>query len=666
MEILLNRFKDHHPDPTDLLALLVAELRPENPDQLEDAERRLRALCHLLETRSDLRRAVREAILGLSTETRHADLYASTGILPNTGFFTELFRRIGHKLLPEALDDERLRTRLRRIFPHASDARWVTGLGETAWLELIAAIHFEETPANAALPHAAAEVLRALRIISFWIAAGGMDPELLRLDPALEQYESPFATQNAELIAYIDTYPLAWRQPAALISDDKHLRVLLDQCRQSSERIRKRAARDGTSIRLTFHLQRLQQLIDRCEALLDVLDALLHHPDGEQARPPIVRLFTHLVAAECRRDDLRAHWRQNTELIALRVTENAGQHGEHYISETRAEYFAIARSAAVGGFIVAFMACLKLLLAKTEMAPLTGALAFCLNYGLGFCLIHFLHGTIATKQPAMTANAIAATICQSGGKLCDAETLAALVARTVRTQIVAILGNVGVAVPVAALIAFAVYFFSGTHFVPPAKAEHLLTEQSLIHSGVVVYAAIAGICLFVAGLISGYFDNYAAYNRIPQRIRQLAWARRLLGEYRLQRVANYVGDNLGALAGNFLFGFMLGGTTLLGFLFGLPLDIRHVAFSSAFVGLGFVGLDGHPNAWLLLWSVLGVAAIGTINLVVSFSLALNVALRSRQVSGTPWKTIIGAVWRHLRQRPRDFFMPPKNNIAEIR
>ena len=65
-------------------------------------------------------------------------------------------------------------------------------------------------------------------------------------------------------------------------------------------------------------------------------------------------------------------------------------------------------------------------------------------------------------------------------------------------------------------------------------------------------------------------------------------------------------------------------------------------------------------------ALLPIAAIGTINLVVSFSLALNVALRSRQVSGTPWKTIIGAVWRHLRQRPRDFFMPPKNNIAEIR
>lgn len=215
MEILLNRFKDHHPDPTDLLALLVAELRPENPDQLEDAERRLRALCHLLETRSDLRRAVREAILGLSTETRHADLYASTGILPNTGFFTELFAASATNCCPKPSTTNACAPACGGFFPHASDARWVTGLGETAWLELIAAIHFEETPASAALPHAAAEVLRALRIISFWIAAGGMDPELLRLDPALEQYESPFATQNAELIAYIDTYPLAWRQPAA-------------------------------------------------------------------------------------------------------------------------------------------------------------------------------------------------------------------------------------------------------------------------------------------------------------------------------------------------------------------------------------------------------------------------------------------------------------------
>ena len=662
MEELLTRFKETPSDPTTLLARLIDEIRPARADDIASAQRNLRALCHLLNTRSDLRRAVRDALFQLSMDTRHADLYTSTGILPNTGFFTEFFRRIGHKVLPEALDDDRLRAHLRRVFPRASDAHWVDGLGEAAWLELIDAAHFEEHPASETLPHTLVEILCALRIISFWIAAGGMEPELLRLDPALENYESPFATQNSELVAYIDTYPHAWRKPAALISDDKHLRVLLDQCAQSIERIRKRAARDGTSIRLTFHLQRLQQLIARCEALLDVLDALLQHPDGPQARPAIVRLITGVVSAECQRDDIGQHWRQSMELLSLRVTENAGHHGEHYIAETRSEYFAIARSAAIGGLIVGFMACLKIVLAKADMPPLTGALVFCLNYGLGFCLIHLLHGTIATKQPAMTANAIAATISQNGGKLHDAEALSGLIARTVRTQIVAILGNVGVAVPVAALITLAIYLIGGQHLTDTAKAQHLLADQSLAHSGAAFYAAIAGGCLFVAGLISGYFDNYAAYNRVPQRILKLDWARRLLGERRLQRTANYIGDNLGALAGNFLFGFLLGGATIFGDLFGLPVDIRHVAFSSAFIGIAFVDLGGLPDPILFFWAVLGVAAIGILNLAVSFSLALNVALRSRQVSGTPWKTITGAVWRYFRQHPRAFFLPPKKDV----
>ena len=127
----------------------------------------------------------------------------------------------------------------------------------------------------------------------------------------------------------------------------------------------------------------------------------------------------------------------------------------------------------------------------------------------------------------------------------------------------------------------------------------------------------------------------------------------------MRRVAAYVEDNLGALAGNLIFGFLLGGTTVFGTLFGLPIDIRHVAFSSAFVGIAFVGLDGTPDLWLILWAASGVAAIGLINLSVSFALALNVALRSRQVSDTPWRMICGAVLRRFFRQPRDFFLPPK-------
>ena len=260
----------------------------------------------------------------------------------------------------------------------------------------------------------------------------------------------------------------------------------------------------------------------------------------------------------------------------------------------------------------------------------------------------------------MTANAIAATISQSGGKLRDLDLLVKLIARTVRSQIVAILGNVGIAVPLAGLIAYLVFLANGESFVSPEKAAYLLEEQSLIHSGAVFYAAIAGVCLFLAGLINGYFDNYAAYNRIPERILQLEWPRRLFGEYRMRRVSTYIGENLGALTGNFVFGFLLGGTTLLGLLFGLPIDIRHVAFSSAFVGISLVTLDFATYLWPFVWAALGVAAIGLINLGVSFSLALNVALRSRQITDTPWRMILGATLRHLWRNPREFFLPPKS------
>ena len=646
-------------DPTDLFIGLVDEIRPHKSNDFESARRNLQALCHLLNLHAEFRQAIREKLGTLSQSYRHSELYTTTGILPNTDFATESFRRIGHTLLPEVLDPNQLRSLLHKVFHKASDGFWVIGVGAEAWLQVIDALHFEEQEPTPNLPQAIAEILRSLRVISYWIAAFGMEPELLRLDRALETHDSPFVAQNEELIDYIKAYPTAWRNPAAPSSDDKHLRVLLDQCQQVIEKIRKRAAREGTSIRLTFHLQRLHQLIRRCGHLLDIIEPLRRQPDGKAANPAIVYLFTRLIRDECQRNNLGQHWRQNTELIALRVTDNASAHGEHYITETRGEYAAMARSAAIGGLIIAFMACFKILLSKADMPPLSGAIAFCLNYGLGFCLIHLLHGTVATKQPAMTANAIAATISQSGGKLRDLDQLVGLIARTLRSQIIAILGNVGIAIPLAGLIAFSVFSLTGEHFVSVEKAGHLLEEQSLIHSGAVFYAAIAGVCLFLAGLINGYFDNYAAYNRIPERILQLEWPRRLFGEYRMRRVSAYIGENLGALTGNLLFGFLLGGTTLLGLLFGLPIDIRHVAFSSAFVGIAFVTLDFASYLWPLVWASLGVAAIGLINLSVSFSLALNVALRAREVTDTPWRMIIGATLKHLWRNPRDFFLPPK-------
>lgn len=660
MKQLIERFSRAQADPTDLLVALIDRIRPPSPDDFETAKSRLQNLCRLLNLDSEVRGTLRTAISALSRNHRHSELYTSTGILPNTGFFTECFRRIGHKLLPEALDADLLRTTLRRAFSRPSDGMWVVGVGEETWLELVAALHFEEQAPETEMPRPIVEMLRSLRVLSFWIAAFGMEPELLRIDPALETYESPFVAQNAELVAFIAAYPGAWRQAEAISSDDRHLRVLLDQCLSAIEKIRKRAAREGTSIRLTFHLHRLHQLIVRSEELLDILAGLLHDPDGKTVHRDIVRLFTRLIHAECQRDNLRRHWRQSTELIALRITRSTGQQGERYIAENRQDYRGIARSAAVGGLVIGTLSVCKLLFADLALAPLNATLVNCLNYGLCFCLIHILHGTVATKQPAMTANAIAGAISQNGGRLGDIATLTVLIARTFSSQIVAILGNILVAVPVAATLTAILLALPLPAFVDPGQAIHLIEEQSPAHGGAVFYAAVTGLWLFCSGLVSGYFDNYATYNRIPKRIRQIGWLTRLIGKRRQRHFANYIGKHLGALMGSLCLGCLLGVTTFIGQMTGLPIDSRHVAFSSAFLGVSMATLGPALDLRLLAWAAGGIVVIGATNLVISFTLALNVALRARQITGKPWRLITRNVLRHLFRQPRDFFLPPQN------
>jgi site-specific recombinase len=218
------------------------------------------------------------------------------------------------------------------------------------------------------------------------------------------------------------------------------------------------------------------------------------------------------------------------------------------------------------------------------------------------------------------------------------------------------------------LVAFAIALtavqFVGWSAAGPEKAAHLLHDLHPWHSLALLHAAIAGVYLFLSGLISGYYDNQALYHRIPQRLRRVKWLRALLGEERLGRFAAYVEQNLGALAGNFLFGCMLGFTPVIGELLGLPLDIRHVAFASANFAYGLVGLQFAVPPSVVIVSIAGVLLIGLTNLVVSFSLALRVALRSRGITPEQTEGLWGRVLRRFLARPRDFLWPPARPEAE--
>jgi site-specific recombinase len=226
-----------------------------------------------------------------------------------------------------------------------------------------------------------------------------------------------------------------------------------------------------------------------------------------------------------------------------------------------------------------------------------------------------------------------------------------------------VLGNLATAIPTAYIIALGYFHYTGHHLVSAEKAAHLLSDIDPFHTPALAYAAVAGVWLFVAGLISGYYDNKALYTRMGQRVRQLRGLQRLLGPARLKRLGTYIEDNLGGLMGNFWFGILLGITPLIGFLTGLPLDIRHVTFSSANFSTAFVAMDQQMSWTLAAQSLSGVLLIGAVNLVVSFGLALWVALRARKIRFNHSLRLLRALGKRFVNAPVDFFIGPKSAAA---
>ena len=128
-----------------------------------------------------------------------------------------------------------------------------------------------------------------------------------------------------------------------------------------------------------------------------------------------------------------------------------------------------------------------------------------------------------------------------------------MVVDILRTQFIAILGNISVAMPVALLIALAWGYFYDTPMIDGAQAAHLLHDLDPIRSLALPHAAIAGVFLFVSGLVAGYYDNLAAYNKIGERIRKHWVLMRVMPKRWLDKMSSFVEANLGAIMGNFIF-----------------------------------------------------------------------------------------------------------------
>lgn len=621
------------------LKRFIRQIRPGLIGGTSNPNVNLSGLMEELKSSPELVESLKESLRLFLASRDFTVALTETGLTIESGMFSEIFRRIEYKFLPKPVENDDILSFLRRIFDAISDTSWLESIDRELFEEFLLLIL---PPHESVVEPLASQFFLSLEILSLRLAGLGYEPIVTDRLRARREFQHAFmdVTRNVHFLFEKGESAI----PALLDS--------LERCEKGVRWIRSRRGVDGISLALTYRLLKIQQVIHRMRLLIQLLQSVL----SEWTPKPAIELFFEIMLAELRRFELRPFLASNVELLAFQITEHTGRAGEHYITRSRSEWWDMGWSAALGGAIVAVIAIVKILVSRLHLAPLPEALAYGLTYAIGFITIHSLGGTLATKQPAMTASTLAAALDESANSSSSLDGLAEIIVCTTRSQMIALLGNFFVAFPVAVMLIFP---FSLIHLniIPQDKAIHTLESLHGFHSLSFFYAALAGVCLFLSGLLAGVADNWFNFNHVGERLKHSELLRQYVPSHKLDRAIQVIYQNLGFWVGNISLGFFLGSMPAIGTIIGLPLDIRHITFASAQFGASLAVLDFSTS--LSTAAVIGASIfiMGLVNLAVSFSLTLFVVIRSRKIRFAQTPLLLSKLGERFRRRPLDFFFP---------
>ena len=612
----------------------------------EVASTRVEAFIAAFECDSEARQRLQAWWLSFIDHVDITTLLADFGFAPRTAMITEVSERIRNKLLPgtpETIDASEL---FSIAMPSEFDARWLTALPEPLLQRLATLLAPQDSQGASFWQHA---LLNAITYCAGQILANGFSPELrLRMsEEAREQRPFHDLIRDVESLRVEVLHGL--RTPDRLEAAERRLRERLDACRAAIGTVYTHFGDDGISVGLVFRVRQLRTRIVRIRQLLDCLTST--HPEQEA-----MRLLAGFVSVGRERRSLRSLMANNTSLLAAKVTERSAETGEHYITRTGAEYLDMLRRSAGGGLMMSITTMVKFGLAALAFSAFWGGFWAGINYAISFVLIQLLHFTVATKQPAMTAPAMASKL-KNINEQGAIENFVDEVANLTRTQVAAILGNVLIVFPAALGLALLYRFAFGAPPLDEIHATHVLDSLSLLGPSL-LFAAFTGVLLFASSLIAGWVENWFVLHRLDSAMRYNPAITALLGRQRAKRWSVFWRNNISGFAANISLGLMLGLAPAIAGFFGLGLEVRHVTLSS-----GQLGVVGATFGWEMIhddafwWAVAMLPFNGAINVLVSFYLAFRMALRAQNVTGVERSRIYAAIRHRLRTRPLSFFKP---------
>ena len=609
---------------------------------------RLLTLVELLEGDSELRQRVQHSLGQMLAELDFLSLFAETGLPSVHSFTTEIVQRLAAKVVPSAREDSDARKLLIDLYSSERYARQFAALSPEIFERIVNVL----TPADAPefWQRQERDLDEAMRLLSARISGLGLQPEMRERSTASGIAHSPFyelvqATEELVAPSSPESAPAAldaWKQVVA-------------RCRAEMEVVYEHMESAGISVELVFDLKTIQACLVRMENIAKVLTATEPRELGAAIEALLVRLIEGNVSDK----QISSLLRENLNLLARKVVDRTGDTGEHYIANSKPEYWLMWRAAIGGGLLTVFTAAVKLRIIEAHLPPFVEGFASGTNYAVSFVLLQVFGLVLATKQPATTAAAFARIIRDNRG-LQRSSKLTDFVARITSTQLAAALGNVLAVSAGAVLFEMLWRVIFRESYLPELSATHVYDTLNPFGSGTALYAMETGVILWLAALAGSWIENAAVYYRLTEALAQHPLGLRI-GEAFSRKTARIVKHNIGGWATSIVLGYLLGFTPVFGEFFGLPLDVRHVTLSSGTLALAAArfGTATLGDRWFL-HAVVGIGVIFVLNLFVSFTIAAFVALRAYDVRPREQWGILRFLIVDALRSPLRFIVPRYN------
>lgn len=646
----------------DLLFKLVDFIRPKRITKEQRVS--LNPLIELLKNNNSYRENFAEYINTLLEAKVFHAIISDAGIPEESDFLFEIKEKLFEKILPKQPEENNLQYILNQVFYKSNDPEWIETIEPSEFRTLFTLLEFKPFHSSKEVESSLSELLFALEVMTLRICGNALEAKVMKMVPEYNNLKSPFVAFQSDLNRIEKRILNAEKHYINPDDEDfKHLFVLLQQCNDYVNKAFKNSKKYGISLRVNQTLMRIKRQLIRLELTLPLLTGY----DENDLKENTINLGKQLIKHNCHKNKIKKFFDEGTRLLSYEITEQTAKTGEHYITKGKTDYFKMLFTSIGGGLIVGLMCVSKVLLSKWELSSFGEAFFYSMNYSIGFIILYLLGFTLATKQPAMTASTLISALedgfKKGGSKRTKHQVFAKLFSEVFRSQIAAFIGNIIMAFPVAMLVVYLVDI-SMDYNIPEAKWEKLIKNLNPTKSLAILHAGIAGIFLFLSGIIAGGVSNRNKFNNIYSRIGKHPFLKKRFGKKFPLKLAQFIENNWAGIMSNFWFGVFMGSTASIGVFIGLNLDIRHIAFSSGNFALGMYGSGFTLSTEMIIWSLVGIFSIGFMNFWVSFSLSMFLAFKIRRIPISEFKAITLSVITYFFNSPTVFVWPPKAEQME--